>query len=204
MKDEGHLGEETLNMYLDDELSPEERGYVEAHLNVCDACRAQMLALQNLFIALDGLVPALAPDLVPGVLARTRRSRRLANLGMWLVPALQATATVVLLAWGWTQLAGYWQIVIGDLPPNTLEGIWTASVDWVVSQWAVLRTWPTAVWAGIQGLIACVPIPGELQFSPTQLVVLIATVATVWIIGNTLLLRCRLFNGQALHKEVSK
>ena len=213
MRDEGHLGEEIINMYLDGELSAGERGHVEAHLAACDECQAEVAALRQLFIALDELVPAPAPDLVPGVLARVQPRRRSRGPGLlrsrplWLVPALQAAAAVALLAWGWTRLIGYWTVVVGALSLGTPGEIWVRASGWVTIQWSVLSTWATAQWAtlptwcDVHWWFARLPAFDGSHLSPIQLAVLGVTLVVLWVVGNAVLLRRALLNGQVTQRR---
>lgn len=197
-----HLTEEQVNLYLDDELSAIERAAVEAHLAGCDECRAEVAALQRLFTALEELAHEPAPDLVPDVLTRIHPRRRLVGRGLtrfrplWLIPALQAAAALALLAWGRTQLAGYWVSLVDTLSLGRLGEMWARASVWTVGQWAVLRVWPSIAWAGLQGWIARLPTLGGLHFSPTQLAVLGTALVTVWLVGNAVLLYHASLNGQ--------
>ncbi len=202
MSDEGHLSEAMLNMYLDGELSAGERDRVAAHLAACEACRAEMLALQRLFTALQDLAPALAPDLVPGVLARIQPRRlRVRPRSLWLVPALQAAAALALLAWGWTRLVGCWAVVSDVLSPGTLADVWADVSGWMAAQWATLPAWPNTAWAEVQEWAAQLPTFGAMPLSLTQLTVLGVALAVLWLVGNVVLLRRALLNGQVMQRR---
>jgi anti-sigma factor RsiW len=172
MKDRGHPSEQVLNMYLDEELNTGERGQVKAHLAACAVCRAELQALQQLFVALEGLEvdPTPAPDLVPGVLARVRPRRHTIGL-RWLIPAIQGAAALALLAWGWTRLAGYWMAAADALPTKTLGEVWNRATEWAIAQWATLDTLPKAVWIGVQGWITHPSPFASPDFSLPQLAV---------------------------------
>ncbi len=102
MRNENHLSEQTLNMYLDGELSARERKRAQAHLATCNSCRVEMLALQGLFAALDALALVPAPDLTPGVLAQLRRP---ISRPLRLALALQTIVMLAWLTWGTARLA---------------------------------------------------------------------------------------------------
>ncbi|MEZ4414925.1 MAG: zf-HC2 domain-containing protein [Gemmatimonadota bacterium] len=69
---------ERLSDWMDDALSPAERGSVEAHLARCEACRRTLADLQAIVDAAAGLPPRQpAQDLWPNV--RDRLTRRVAS-----------------------------------------------------------------------------------------------------------------------------
>ncbi len=64
-----------LSEYLDDELSPEERTAVEAHLRHCAACGAVLADLKRIVVRAQGLQDRLpARDLWPAIAARISAS----------------------------------------------------------------------------------------------------------------------------------
>jgi anti-sigma factor RsiW len=197
-----HLSEELLNMYVDGELSTRERNLVEAHLTSCNACQDELSALQQLFVALDDLGPAAAPDLVPSVLKRVGsppHPRAVAG-GLralpWLTAALQAIAVLALLVWGWSHLADLWSAVNGSLLPETVSAALSRVSAWASTQWTTLSAWPRTVWTETQAGLARLSTSTNLPFPQTQLVMLAAVLVVVWLLGNALLLRRALLNGQ--------
>lgn len=64
-----HLGEETLHDYVDGALAPAERREVEAHLEGCARCRAEVAGFRGLLEDLASLPAGIAPerDLLAGV-----------------------------------------------------------------------------------------------------------------------------------------
>lgn len=63
--------QENLSAYLDDELPPEQREAIQAHLAVCPACRQELARLTRLWEALAALPSEPPPEgLVEQVLAR--------------------------------------------------------------------------------------------------------------------------------------
>ncbi|HEY8470832.1 MAG TPA: zf-HC2 domain-containing protein [Longimicrobiales bacterium] len=69
-----HPSEMQLHDYLDGLLGEAERRVVERHVRACDACRAELQALQALTARLAALPRTIAPetDLLPGIHARIR------------------------------------------------------------------------------------------------------------------------------------
>jgi anti-sigma factor RsiW len=188
MKSDHHLSEESLNMYLDGELRARERERARLHLATCKACRAELRALQGLFVALEALAPVPAPDLAPGVLARLGRAH---SRPLQLVLALQTLAVSAWLAWGWTRLVEYWPTIVEVLPPLTLRETLAGAVDWAAAHWATLSTWLDALgdtWQAYGG--------GDSYLSLTQLAVLGVVMVMLWLVGNAVVLRRVLVNGQ--------
>jgi predicted anti-sigma-YlaC factor YlaD len=201
MRNEKHLSEQALNMYLDGELSADERGRVEAHLAACGECRSELLALQALFSALDELAPARAPSLLPTVLAQIRPRRRVAGMGPWFIPALQAGAALALLAWGWTRLVGYWTLVGDILSSQLLQVSWAKLLAWTTIQGTALLAWPGAIWSVLQEWPSRLAEFGSLHLSLAQLAALGAALVTLWLAGNAVLLRRALLNGQVTRRR---
>lgn len=199
MKSKTHVSEATLNMYLDGELSAEERDRVEAHLAICTECRSELLALRALFSALDDLrlAPAPAPNLGPGVLDRIRPRRGITRVVPWLIPTLQAAAALVLLAWGGTRLDSYWALVSNALPSEALRNGWGETIAWLTDQGVTLSTWPATTWDTLQGWFAWPAGFGSLRLTLAQLAALGITLLSFWLIGNAVLLHRALLNGHA-------
>lgn len=62
-----------LSAYLDAEVPEELRRELEAHLEACAACRAELALLQRLDLAFAELPLPASPDVTQRVLARVRR-----------------------------------------------------------------------------------------------------------------------------------
>ncbi len=201
MRNENHLSEEMLNMYLDEELSKGEHDCVESHLVICETCRSELLVLQVLFGSLDELASVPAPDLVSGVLTQIRPRRKVANLWPWSIPALQAAAALALFAWGWTRLAGYWGSVVDTVSPARLRNAWTWVSGWAMERWTALYDWLDVGRLEFQRWSIRLPAFSGPHLSPTQLAVLCILLATLWLVGNAVLLRRALLNGQIVDKE---
>lgn len=193
MKNEDHLNEQALNMYLDGELRAGELARARAHLAACDVCRVELSALQGLFDALDELAPVLAPDLAPGVLAHLPRPMR----RPWrLALALQTVAMLAWLTWGAARLAGYWPAAVEFLSSQAPLEPWASVVDWAAAQWATLSRWSGVVGDTFQEWTARTSDLGDLYLSLMQLAVLGVVVLALWLVVNTLFLRRILVNGQ--------
>lgn len=195
---EEHLGEESFNMYLDGELSADERSDFEAHLVTCEACRAELKALQRLFTALERLdtAPAPVPDLVTGVLARVDARERASELRAWLIYALQGVAPLALLVLAWVQLGGYWTPVVNTLIPKAPGEVWTRALAWMTTQWTVFHAWSIETWTDAQGWRSHLSSLKGLSLSLSQVAVVGAALTALWLIGNAALLRHAKLNGQ--------
>jgi hypothetical protein len=179
----GHPNEQILNMYLDAELSTDERKHIDTHLASCDACRAEMQALQELFTALEelALAPEPAPDLTPGVLAYVHPCHK--PVALWLVPALQGAIALALLAWGWTRLTDCWALARDFLPLDALRDTqavlsaqvtvyWATLSGWMMAQLMALIARSGALWNGLREWALWVSTFGNLHLSLAQLAVL--------------------------------
>lgn len=65
-----------LSAFLDAEVPVHIRGELEAHLEICAACRADLAQLRRMDLALAELPLPEAPDVTQRVLARVRRPAR--------------------------------------------------------------------------------------------------------------------------------
>lgn len=226
MLDDDHLSAETLHMYLDEELGEAERRRAQAHLAGCAACRAELEALQRLFVALEELAPeaAAAPDLVPGVLARLhphpRRGRGwdIRFRPRWALPAVQGLAALALLVWGWGWLQA--RGIIALQPVEFLQACWSGSERWLSGQWQALSSWLNRPWVApgrlVQLWTGLRDLPEftkgwvqswagqmgswDLGLPLNQLALLAATSAILWIVGNTVLLRHARLNGNGFKR----
>src|SRR5436190_2381013 len=68
-----HPSDETLNAYVDDELTAAERGEVDVHLRGCDVCRAAIADVRALRDGAASLEPIAPP---PEVWTRIERALR--------------------------------------------------------------------------------------------------------------------------------
>jgi predicted anti-sigma-YlaC factor YlaD len=219
MGDNLHLTEEQLNRYLDGEMMDIEYAEVAAHLTACAACRAELAALQELFLALDELAPA--PDLVPAVracLAAGRPTslwrRRLLPTGQasaapwrrWIAIALQAAAVVALLVWAATRPYAYWPRTAETLQ-GTVRSLWSglsAGADglvaglpaWMVDLPGAVAAWPEMVWGTVQGWVTRLFTQGGPSLSPVHIIVLVAVLVVGGLVGNWLLLRRAALNSR--------
>jgi len=72
----GHV-RESLSSYIDDQMSPEERGRIARHLDACDACRQHLAALHGVVGLVRSVAPITAPDALRAqVRARVEGARR--------------------------------------------------------------------------------------------------------------------------------
>jgi hypothetical protein len=116
---------ELLTAYLDGEVTPQERAYIEAHLPGCPQCRAELEALSATRDNLRGMLKSMAGEVSPPAQAWEKVRARLEKKGSWL-DALHrlltsktwqvatVTAAVVVIA----VVAAIWQFGgVGQAPP---------------------------------------------------------------------------------------
>jgi hypothetical protein len=199
-----HLGEEQVHRYLDGEMTDIEYAEMSAHLTACGACRAELAALQRLFLALDELAPA--PDLVPAVRAGLTLARPAASWKRWLAPALQAGVVAALLVWAATRPYAYWPHAAETLQRTALSSwgelaSWAAGLavglpGWVVDLPGTVAAWPGAVSEVVQRWAAQLPTWSWPSLSSSYMVVLVAVLVVAALVGNCVLLRRAALNGQ--------
>ncbi|OLR94413.1 anti-sigma factor family protein [Actinokineospora bangkokensis] len=139
---------ESLGAFALDQLTPAERTAVQAHLDGCPTCRAELTELAELAEPLrrvdpDRLLPtpALPPDLWDGITARIRAERRRPrppHLRRALAATAAAAAVVIALAVGYQ---------LGQPPDLPLEhvAVSTTTPDLQVSADLVPHTWGTEI-----------------------------------------------------------
>ncbi len=116
---------ELLTAYLDGEVTPGEKAYIEAHLTGCPQCRAELGALSATRVSLQSVLKSVAEEVSPSSQAGERVKARLEKKGSWL-NGLQrlltsrtwqvatVTAVVVVIA----AVAAIWQFGgVGQAPP---------------------------------------------------------------------------------------
>lgn len=182
-----HIDEFTLNEYVDDAMSDEQRAEVEIHLHQCADCQAELAELQQLFFALDSVTEApFAVDVSAAVESQieqeaVNRKQWSANSGLLLVLEIVIAGVLLFLLW-----------------PTVQE--WLLQVSGWQSQFAANMTWPEPVsWAEMIGKITAVspnlgqPIFDQFQAVPfidlatVQWAILIGIALIIWLAGNRLL-----------------
>ena len=94
-----HCNDEMLSAYANDELSPEQRKYVEEHIQECVDCRKKLdnfNEIQNQLISIEE-VPAPA-DAVEKIMAGITETRKPDVFRQWRIPAFVAVPLVLVLA----------------------------------------------------------------------------------------------------------
>lgn len=130
---------ERLQDWLDGELAPDERAFVEAHTESCDACRKHLAALS----ALDGALAAAAPRMSLDESFDARLFAHIASDD----EARRAAAREQLqqeIEAGFAKLARDWRRTLGLIIPSVLAGIALAfglaayfgTAEWVQSMTA--------------------------------------------------------------------
>jgi anti-sigma factor RsiW len=176
-----HLGAETLNLYLDDELDPTARTAADVHLAACAPCREELTALRALYGALGALPPERLPaDLTAPVLARLAPARRGRDTIPVALLGAQVVLTGLLAAWLAPAIAGRNLLRLPGLPGPATLGPVTALPDWLAARAA-------EVGAPIGNLMFATP---DLfaGIAPARWALVIALTGVAWLVGNRALL----------------
>ncbi len=185
-----HLDNNTINEYLDSALEPARRAEVESHLAACPTCAARLAELRVLFAALESLPDAqLEHDLSSAVIESIRRAKLAAQPALSpklrLVIAVQALAALALIGIALPFAAQ--TLELAGAPPFTSQAAATAA-DALA---AFNATWATAVNSAQSLLnegittVENLPLP---TLPALGLGAFFATVSTLWLVGNGLLL----------------
>ena len=75
---------ELLTAYLDGEVTPEEKAYIEMHLRGCPQCRTELEALTATQASLRGALKSMAEEVTPSVQAWEKVRARLEKKSSWL------------------------------------------------------------------------------------------------------------------------
>jgi len=171
-----HIDEFTLNEYVDNAMSDEQRAEVEAHLNKCADCQAELAELQQLFFALDNVTEApFTVDVSVAVKSQIEQEavnskQWSVNSGLLLVFEIVAAGVLLFFLWPtvqeWLILARGWQgqfavdfalpklvtwTEITSTSASSVQVIFnhfqsTPSVDLATMQWAVLLSVGLIIW----------------------------------------------------------
>ncbi|MFC1947484.1 zf-HC2 domain-containing protein [Chloroflexota bacterium] len=93
-----HYSDEMLSAYANDELSPEQRKYVEEHIQDCTDCRKKLndfKELRNLLISSEEVIPP--TDAVEKIMAGIKETRKSGVFRRWRIPAFVAVPLVLVL-----------------------------------------------------------------------------------------------------------
>jgi anti-sigma factor RsiW len=176
-----HLGAETLDLYLDDELDPAARAAADAHLADCVHCREELTVLRGLYGALDALPPERLPaDLTAPVLARLAPARRAWGALPVALLGAQVVLTGLLAAWLAPSLAGRTLLRLPGLPGPATLGPVTALPDWLAARAAEVGAPLGTLTFATADLVAGV--------APARWALVIALAGVVWLVGNRVLL----------------
>lgn len=116
---------ELLTAYLDGEVTPEEKAYIEAHLPGCPQCRAELEALSATRTSLRSVLRSMAEEVSPSPQAWEKARARLEKKGGWfdrlyrlLTSRTWQVATVTAAVAVIAVVAAIWQFGgVGQAPP---------------------------------------------------------------------------------------
>ena len=192
-----HLTETQLNEYLDHMLDATSRQRVQAHLEICEQCRAELAELETLFTALNQLTDMpLTRDLMPGVLARLPKPFNLPSL--WRQPAflMQALITLVLVGISIPMLQTFLERIPRFESTLTLPTLTFTLPTWteIITDFTLLLAWRPAFTFTLPEFAIELPrisILPELpvNFEPGILLGLVVVTTILWGLGNFSLLR---------------
>jgi hypothetical protein len=191
-----HLTETQLNEYLDQMLDESSRQQLDAHLAMCDQCRAKLNELEMLFSTLADLpdIP-LTRDLAPGVLASLPKVTQTPTL--WRQPAfiIQSLLTIILLAVSMPILRTLGQGVSAWGSEIVLPTMDFPSLSEIVAQLLTFFTWKpqfTFVMPEISLTMPSLPALPTIPFDPdANVLILLISAGILWVVGNFSLLRRR-------------
>ncbi len=176
-----HPSNGTLQAYLDEELSHQEGRELEAHLQVCPECAAELTQLRSLFQSIESLPSeSLATDLAPAVLTAVRS--RIPSLALGeLLAAAALTAGLVLWVGG-----GELQDRLGSAAQRWISqlDVAAAAISTIFND--LLNQVPASPQLDLTGLEDWV---GTVLVSPSVLWAVAAAALASWLLGNGLVLR---------------
>lgn len=190
-----HLSDADLNAWLDGALDPMARAAAATHLAVCHACAERLTNLQVVFASLDAWPDTpLQRDLSPGVLAAISKTRPITGR---LRGALIAQAAAAL-------------VVLSLSMPVFTGGMESLDVSaWALSLPSAIEAFGADATRATSGFV--IPLLGQfqafaagvsadagltLQTYAGALGTCASIAALLWLAGNTVLLRPRLFRSR--------
>src|SRR4030042_3269505 len=94
-----HYNDEMLSAYANDELSPEQRKYVEEHIQGCTDCRKKLnyfKEIRNHLISIEEVPPPV--DAVEKIMAGIKETRKPGAFRQLRIPAFVAVPLILVLA----------------------------------------------------------------------------------------------------------
>jgi hypothetical protein len=188
---DGHLDEETINLFLDGALDQTARKRAEIHLAECEECLAELVRWHTMFVALDSLSPASA-NAHSQEQARCQRavtltpsgSRWLTHRVYWALPVAQAIASAALLLWMWSRLVGWVENGV-----NWLVDRFSDSARWMELLWDVFLRLTGRLGEGLSSFWEGTSPEMPVGLSILQGGILVGALLILWFVGNRLLLQ---------------
>lgn len=176
--------EETVYLYLDNELPPAKRAAFEAHLTECQTCQALLQENKALFAALSTLEPVAAPaEIVPAVMAHLPAPESLPQLtpAALVTLTLQAIIGGALLFVGLSRLAAAYQLWLPVFSLSTLSN-WQSNALQLTQLIDGLMAWGTAYWTQLTN-VSILQMPNNVALA------IVVALGAAWLAGNALLLK---------------
>jgi hypothetical protein len=190
-----HLTETQLNEYLDQMLDENLQQKVQAHLDTCEQCQAELAELEILFATLNELpeVP-LTRDLTPGVLAHLPKPFKIPNL--WRQPAflMQSLLTAILVGTSIPMIQNLLERIPRFESTLTLSDFALPTWTEIIAEFTLLLTWRHEFEFSMPELVFEFPelptLPAsQFTLEPGIMFGLVAVATIMWGLGNFSLLR---------------
>ena len=181
--------EETVFLYLDDELPPAERVAFKHHLTTCPACQRVLDHSELLFVDIESIAPLTVPEAAVSaattqIMARLPQPHRAQQFSSWVLLLLagQMAVGLTLLLVTLPRLVAPYQTMLGTLA-RAETTLWLANIRFWAASFADL----TSVWLiGQWRQVVDFPL---LNISPQMALVALAGFGMAWLLSNGLLLR---------------
>ncbi len=177
----GHISDEDLFEYLDQQLTDEQIDGIENHLGFCPSC-AQRLGEHNaLFSKIEGILEEdIAFDLTPGVLSAIKKQDAQTRIWWWLL-IFQGIIAIGLMVFAMPSI--FERVAINStfgLGRENLSAM-VANLSFWVQEWLSLTEHSSKLFRVDIPLALNIPLPAILW--------LLLMASITWIVGNSILLR---------------
>ncbi len=181
-----HPGEDRIHEYLDELLTYEERGELEAHTASCEECARELERLSGVFSELSLLAEIpLEADLSRAVLGAIQENAR-RRAGVRIAIALQISLLLLITILIGPNINSFLKSLSGLLEPSTVS-------TWLLESFILFQA---SIGLSLQSirhelveLLEFNFLLDQFSIQTTHLISLVGGVFMLWLIGNTVLLR---------------